>query len=235
VSKRPNARDAVGLAKAFARGGERREAAVASLLSPTNLFQPYTTTAADRYPDEFALIAAESDPAPARILSFGCSSGPELLSLHQTFPSARIHGIDINPLAVRTARKAVRDAGLDGSVTVARGSDADAEQAASYDVATALAVFRHGSLKERPASCASLIRFADFDRTVAGIAAALRPGGLFLIRHANFRFTDTAAAAGFELVRLFIDEGAAEASPTYGTDDALLGAAHDDGLYRKVR
>lgn len=233
--RRPSAREALTLAKALVRGGERREAAVARILRPDNLFQPYTTTTEDRYPEEFARIAAALDRPALAVLSFGCSSGAELLALGRAFPGARIRGIDINPLAVRNARRRVREAGLARRVSIGRGGDASAEPAAAYDVVTALAVFRHGSLKAQPPTCTELLRFADFDRTVAGLSAALRPGGLLLIRHANFRFTDTSVAADYELVVRFESEGTVEGTPVYGPDERLLGAANDDGLYRRLR
>ncbi|MBO9524073.1 MAG: class I SAM-dependent methyltransferase [Nocardioidaceae bacterium] len=219
------------LLKALVVGGERREAAVAMLLKPANLFQPYTTTSADRYPGELAAVR-ETVGEPARILSFGCASGEELLTLRRAFPAAAIHGIDINPLAVRTARKRVRG---DRAITVTRAADAAAEPPSSYDVVLALAVFRHGALKHAPARCDELIRFADFERTVTGLAAAVRPGGVLVIRHANFRFTDTAAAAGFEAVRTGFGSGsAAGPTPVYGPDDRLLDpSCRDDGVYRR--
>ena len=224
------------IAKGLVRGGERREAAVAALLAPDNLFQPFTTTEPDRYPDEFSVLAGLLPAAP-RLLSFGCSSGEELLSLHRYFPDAAIRGVDINPLAVRHARRRVRAAGLTDLVDVVRAGDVAAERPGSYDAVLALAVFRHGSLKTMPERCDHLLRFADFERTVTGLAGAVRPGGLLVIRHANFRFTDTAAASDFVPVRVGYDSRNADRStPVYGPDDRLVGDGvdhRDDGVYRR--
>ena len=91
-----------------------------------------------------------------------------------------------------------------------------------------MAVFRHGDLESRPPSCAPLIRFATFERTIAGLARCLRPGGLLVIRHAHFRFMDTGAAAGFDPVLTLSTQ------PLYGRDDRLLEGAHEsDGVFRK--
>lgn len=228
-------REALTIAKALVVGGERREAAVARIVRPDNLFQPYTTTGLDRYPEEFGLVRDLLADVPApRVLSFGCSSGEELLTLRQYLPTSRIHGIDANPLAVRTARKRVAG---DAAITVSRGVDAGTEAAASYDVVLALAVFRHGSLADSPPRCDHLIRFADFERTVAGLAAAVRPGGVLVLRHANFRFSDCASAAGFTLVRGGFGSAGASGKPTpvYGPDDRLMPLeTRDDGVYRRV-
>lgn len=233
MSRSRSLREALTVAKALVVGGERREAAVARIVQPDNLFQPYTTTGPDRYPDEFAIVREQLTTSRPRILSFGCSSGDELLTVHDYFPGARIKGIDANPLAVRTARKRVAGLGIE----VVKASDASAEPPAAYDVVLALAVFRHGALSDSPPRCDALIQFADFDRTVTGLVAAVKPGGLFVTRHANFRFTDCAAAADFELVRGgYASAGASGLpSPVYGQDNVLLDlSARDDGIYRRA-
>lgn len=224
-------REALTLAKALAVGGERREAAVAIITKPKNLFQPYTTTSANRYPDELAVVARELANDQPSILSFGCASGEELLSLRAAFPGARIHGVDVNPLAVRAARRRVAG---DARITVARGGEAPP---GSYDVVLALAVFRHAALNDAPASCAGVLAFADFERTIEGLARCVAPGGVLVIRHANFRFTDTAAAAGFEAVSTgYASAGEAGLpTPLYGRDDQLIGVEpRDDGIYRRL-
>lgn len=227
-------REALTIAKALVVGGERREAAVARIVRPDNLFQPYTTTGPDRYPEEFAVVRAELGTTTPRILSFGCSSGDELLTLREYFPAARIKGIDANPLAVRKARKRVAGA---GQIAVSQGADASGEPVAAYDVVLALAVFRHGALSASPPRCDALIRFAEFERTITGLAATVKPGGLFVMRHANFRFTDCAVAADFELVRGGFGSAGASGlpSPVYGSDDQLLTLdQRDDGIYRRT-
>ncbi|WP_183407772.1 class I SAM-dependent methyltransferase [Nocardioides marmoriginsengisoli] len=229
------ARQALALTKALVRGGHRRQTAVAEILRPANLFQPHATTSADRYPVEFAAAADALTTAAPSILSFGCSSGEELLSLRGQFPDARIHGVDINPVAVRRARRAVAD---DPAITVARAGDAEGLEQASYDVVTALAVFRHADLNEAPPRCDPTLRFADFERTVDRLARCVRPGGVLVIRHANFRFTDCAVAADFEAVRTgFASAGEGGLlTPIYGRDDALIGTTdRDDGIYRRTR
>ncbi|MCW2855563.1 MAG: hypothetical protein JWR52_1178 [Marmoricola sp.] len=226
------------LTKALLEGGQRRQTAVARILRPDNLFQPYATTSSDRYPTELAAVHTALEVAAPAILSFGCSSGEELLSLLQSFPTARIHGIDINPLAVRSARKRVAAAGVSEAVSVARGGDASAEAASSYDLVLALAVFRHGDLNDGPPRCDAVLRFADFERTVDGLAACVKPGGLLVIRHANFRFTDCAGAAGFEAVAVGYPSVGEQGLPTpvYGRDDTLMDLGlRDDGVYRRVR
>lgn len=227
----------LALAKAIVAGGEPRQNAVARILRPDNLFQPQGTTAYGRYAEEFA-EASEALGTPAtQILSFGCSSGEELMTLRAQFPSARIRGLDINPVAVRAARRLVQRAGEDGTISVARAGDAAAEPAGHYDLVVALAVFRHASLNHAPERCDDVLDFASFERTVAGLSACVRPGGVFMIRHANFRFTDCAVATDYEPVHAGLPSANEEmVTPLYDRTNRLVAAdTRDDGIHRKVR
>jgi hypothetical protein len=65
-----------------------------------------------------------------------------------------------------------------------------------------------------------------------GLAARLRPGGLLVLRHANFRFADTRVAGSFRL--LFRARMASDAPPIYDRSDRLApGLRGDDGVYEK--
>jgi SAM-dependent methyltransferase len=227
-----NGRAALGIARGLARGGIDRQNAVARLVRRPGMFQPYGDTAFDRYPDELRTVASLVEPR--RVLSFGCSSGEEIATLLHYFPTAAVRGIDANPLAVRRARSRFRD---DDRVSVVRASDAAGEPESSYDLVLAMAVFRHGALNGAPPRCAPVLRFADFERTVTGLARCVRPGGLLVIRHANFRFADTTAARGFRPVATgFGSEGDGGTTPVYGPDDRLApDAQRDDGIHQRVR
>jgi trans-aconitate methyltransferase len=61
-------------------------------------------TALDRYPEVFAAAAAAA-PDARRILSFGCSSGEECVTLAEYFPKSEIIGAEINVLSLVKAWK----------------------------------------------------------------------------------------------------------------------------------
>ncbi len=64
-----------------------------------------------------------------------------------------------------------------------------------------VAVLCHGDLTvTRAGRSEPLLRFADFERTVADLARCVKPGGLLFLHTTNFRFCDTAAASGFDTV-----------------------------------
>jgi hypothetical protein len=83
-----------------------------------------------------------------------------------------------------------------------------------------MAVLRHGSLGLPGVTrCDHLIRFEDFARAVADFERCLKPGGLLIIRHSNFRLCDAPVACAFEtILQLPADAG----TPLFGSDNRLL-------------
>lgn len=162
-------------------------------------FQPYGYTLPDRYPwlFDFARSSLRDIPEP-RLLSFGCSTGDELVSLRRVFPNAIIRGLDICPPAIRECRRRLAS---DERVTVAVACDPCGEPPDAYDAVFCLAVLCHGDLTvSRARRSARLFPFLRFERAVTDLARCVRPGGLLFIHSTNFRFADTAAASKFEIV-----------------------------------
>ncbi|MWK55999.1 class I SAM-dependent methyltransferase [Metapseudomonas otitidis] len=213
------------------RGGERRRSALLMRRRPQGLFQPYGTTQEDRYPELFQSIRQVlADTPQTRLLSFGCSTGEEVFSLARYFQQAHIRGVDIDAGRIGQCQARWRREGRELRLSFACAGGVAQEETASYDLVMAMAVFRHGALGDRPADCSAWIRFTDFDRVLGDLARILKPGGLLVIRHANFRFGDTSVAGLFECLR----GEAALGSPIYGRDDCLLpDVTGDDGIYRK--
>lgn len=126
-----------------------------------------------------------------RLLSFGSSRGDEVASLRRYFPLASIKGVDISRADIKECRRR-RDLADDPGVELAQASGARGEPPSHYDAIFCTTVFRHGDLTgKRRQSCADLISFEAFERTVAELAICLRSGGLLVTEHSNFRFEDT--------------------------------------------
>lgn len=114
--------------------------------------------------------------AGARIVDAACGSGLGLMRLAETFPAARIVGVDGDAHSIDRAAKLVADAGLDGRVELI-----------------------HSPLEEmrldQPATVVinniSMHECRDIDQVAAATMAALEPGGWFVI--SDFPFPDTDA------------------------------------------
>lgn len=202
----------------FAQGEDARHASLWQP-PPAGLFQPFATTAMDRYPRLFTFARDRLGDGPDRcILSFGCSTGEEVFSLRRYFPQALIRGIDINPRNITRARASLRHLG-DDRLSFSIAASAAEEGIGSHDAVFAMAVFRHGELGDFPPTCSHLLHFAAFEQSLVELSACLKPGGLLFLRHANFRFQDTRPARQFDLL---LERPRNPQTPLYGRDEALL-------------
>jgi SAM-dependent methyltransferase len=205
------------------------------LLPTRGGFQPFNQTATDRYPVIFGFVrdtlGADRD---VRLLSFGCSTGEEVCALRRHFPRAFIKGIDINAGNIAAClRKLRRHPDLGAAFEHASSTRAEVSQA--YDAIFCMAVMRDGRLaRSGVARCDHLIRFEDFAHMVEDFHRCLKPGGLLVIRHSNFRLCDAPVGARFEPIfrRAVSPRGA---TPIFGPDNRLMpGVQYPDTVFRRM-
>src|SRR5262249_14240005 len=94
----------------FCTDATYRSIALVRLTKSRELHQTTVFTGMDRYPDIFKAckdyFRSQLEP---KVLSFGCSTGEEVLTLRQYFPDAWITGADINKRNLSHCRKLVVD------------------------------------------------------------------------------------------------------------------------------
>ena len=150
------------------------------------LHQSATTTIEDRYPALFDAIAARR---PKSLLSFGCSSGEELLALRRRLPAAHIVGVELNPRARRLARQRTAD---DSRIEVV-----ERLPLGPFDAVLALAVLQrepHRVIEEGIADLTCLYPFPRFDAALTELVERLRAGGTLALHHAHYRAEDSSVA-----------------------------------------
>ena len=145
--------------------------------------QVATDTAENRYPWIFD-AAREAFPGARRVLSFGCSTGEEMLSLRARFPEAEIVGVDID---ARVLAAAAEKAAADGNMRAL--ADTEALETESFDLVTCLSVL----CAFPPRAARPVLPFALFEAAVTEVARLLRPGGYAVIYNAQFLLDDVPA------------------------------------------
>ncbi len=199
---------------------ERRAASKAQRKHRGLALQPERETVSDRHPPLFAFVRdALAEQAKPRLLSLGCSTGEEPVTLARYLPRAEIDAIDINARSLTRARRLARNNGA-RQIRFAESGDPLA-LGGGYDAVFCLSVLRHGDLgTHRPADCAEILPFARIDALLERIDAALVPGGLLVVWGANFRIADSAIApryAALEVHGVKQPRGA-----LYGPDNRLM-------------
>lgn len=158
-------------------------------------------TSLDRYPQVFAyaseLLSGTSSGSPA-LLSFGCSTGEECISLRRYFPSAWIDGVDVNKKNIRICKARNQDPRVQFFVSEANLL----KNRTGYDAVFAMSVLCRWPQTKLIDSSADLYPFSKFDETVRRLDALVRPNGLLVICNANFRFTDTVTSERYEALRV---------------------------------
>lgn len=190
----------------------------------SEVHQTTSYTSDDRYPELMAL-AARLCPTPRRILSFGCSTGEELVALRGYFPKAQIVGAEINARSRRIATRLV--AGDTGAWVVPPG-----KISGSFDIIFALAVLQREPHKVAEMGLDDLsghYPFERFDKAVSDLVGILEPGGLLCVTNAHYPVEAASAA----LLLDGVQDSPRMEPPLFGADGRRLSRPVAHTIFRK--
>lgn len=188
-------RRTAGSIRSIALDADYRSSFLTRLTRGAAVHQDVTQTFPDRYPRIFGemqrLIGRE---APVRLLSYGCSSGEEVVSLRHYFPNAAVIGAEIN----RRMLKTCRDLPADRHMTFIKSTPEGIAAHGPYDAIFGMAVFQrnpHDVEKRGLTDISAHYPFARFDEALALLTAQVKPGGYLVVEHAQYRVEDSGSAA----------------------------------------
>ena len=134
-----------------------------------------------------------------RILSFGCSTGEEVVTLRRYFPAAHLVGSEVNArrLEICRARK------LDQRISFVGYNRQALAQSGLYDAVFCMAVLQrrpHHVIRSRRKDISDFYPFSQFDEEISFLVSILKPGGLLAVAHSQYLVRD--ASAGGHLAPL---------------------------------
>lgn len=177
----------------FCIDGSYREVLLLRLFRSAQLHQSTVHTGMDRYPKIFAAcrdhLVSRADP---RVLSFGCATGEEVVTLRKYFPNAFLVGAEINRHSLRACRKRMLD-----DRTVFVESDArEIGRLGPFDAVFCMAVLQRTPMQvisEGLTNLKQLYPFEKFDEKVSELDSWLKPGGILVIHHSQYLLADSTA------------------------------------------
>ncbi len=188
-----------------------RASVLLRLTRSRELHQTTPLTWLDRYPELFAaasrylesrnLVSRDMESgdgaASPHLLSFGCSTGEEVLTLRRYVPGARITGAEINAASLAACRRLKVDAGI----RFVRSSPRVLARLAPFDAIFCMAVLQRTPHRVEGQGLTSLKRvypFERFEEQVRQLDRWLRPGGLLVIHHTQYVFDHTSVSNRYE-------------------------------------
>lgn len=129
---------------------------------------------------------------PARILSFGCSTGFECLDLAAEMPEAEIFGCDVNDAVRAEATERCR-----GKATILESRHSVLQALAPFDAVLALNVFCRYPQTAGLENVSTIYPFTLFDEGVRTLDELVASGGFIVVYNAQYFFEDSSVASRY--------------------------------------
>jgi hypothetical protein len=139
-----------------------------------------------------AQLGASTD-RQLKVLSFGCSTGEEIVTLRSIFgDAAALYGCEIDPVSLQ---EAIATTGH--LATIFKSDRAAIRDHGPYDLINCASVL----CLNPPTHIQTLFPAEEFDALLAVLDSALRPGGLIALTNASYRFYGSPLAPCYDPVR----------------------------------
>jgi hypothetical protein len=181
----------------FCVDGAYRSAVWLRVFRSQDIHQSTVLTSMDRYPGIFSVCRDYfiGKPEP-RILSYGCATGEEPLTLRNYFPSACIVGAEINPHCLSLARKRKAD----DRMMFLESHPEKIRESGPFDAIFCLAVLQRTPMlvaRKGIMNLKAIYAFEKFEAKVTELDSWLNKNGLLIIHHSQYLFTDASVASKY--------------------------------------
>lgn len=182
----------------FCLSAEYRAIVSLRLFRSADVHQTTVLTGMDRYPQIFPVcrdyFAGRTD---LRILSYGCATGEEVLTLRRYFSSGLIVGAEINPHSLSVARSRA----VDDRMVFVESDPALIRQHGPYDAIFCMAVLQRTPMRVAEAGIRDLrgiYPFDKYDAKVTELDSWLKKGGLLVVHNSQYSLADASVGSKYE-------------------------------------
>jgi SAM-dependent methyltransferase len=176
---------------------EFRSILLLQIFNSDNVHQTTPLTYMNRYPKIFSACKDYfDDKKDLKILSFGCSTGEEVLTLRQYFPNAQIVGADINKRSIEVCKKHT----VDDKIIFVHSSNGEIQKHGPFDAIFCMAVLQrkpHYIAKKGISSLKNIYPFAKFERQIVELDGLLKKQGLLVVHFTQYSLWDTSVASKY--------------------------------------
>lgn len=187
-------RNAYATLKHFCKSKDFRAIFLLKLLNPKNVHQTTSLTAFDRYPEIFSICKNYFDGKQnLKILSYGCSTGEEVMSLRKYFPTAFLFGAEIN----RNSLAICRNLPTDEKIKFLYSSQRELLINGHYDAIFCMAVLQrkpHLIAEQGITNLKKIYPFEKFEKQIIELDELIKPLGLLIVNNTQYSLLDTSIA-----------------------------------------
>ncbi len=168
------------------------------ILNRKNIHQTTPLTFMNRYPKIFTACQKYfKGKENLKILSYGCSTGEEVLTLRSYFPAAQIIGADINKRSLETCRKLP----VDEKISFIYSSTSEIQKHGKFDAIFCMAVLQrkpHDVAAKGITNLSKIYPFEKFERQISELDSLLNPNGLLVVHFTQYSLLDTKLASSYQ-------------------------------------
>lgn len=184
--------------KFFFKDKEFRTIFYMKLFKSKRLQQTTPLTYMNRYPIIFSACADYfKEKEDIKILSYGCSTGEEVLTLRKYFPKATIVGAEINKHSLETCRKLP----VDDKITFIYSTPSEIQKHGNFDIVFCMAVLQrtpHQITEQGITSLKKIYPFEKFEHQIIELDEYVKPGGLLVVHFTQYSFIDTVVSPKYK-------------------------------------
>lgn len=150
------------------------------------------TTKLNRYPEIFNFCNENKPKNNCKILSFGSSTGEELVSLAMHFGESEIYGVEIDEECIKKSKIITK------SVDRVKVSQCIPDE--KFDIIFCMSVLCRWPETQTINDCSDIYKFEQFEDVVNEIDKHLNENGLLIIFNSNFIFEDVEISKNYESI-----------------------------------